>query len=172
MDFRIEGLSRPNISGSKVKLLEDNFSGLNSSVDHILEILNLSSGRAAIAERVNLLDLAPFLSKICLVDFILEGDGKILDAIGRFEGADVSSVYGELTGISLKQLPSSEVIERVFRAFDRILELKKPVFSVGSADLEGGLHIRVDTLYLPLATEGGTIRGALLYVDFIISQGS
>lgn len=165
MDHRLHQTQRTGVTITNVVNHESDLEGLNPGIDALLTLLGDGSDGMTLRDHVDLLDLAPYLPKICLLDLIFDDDGGLEDIVGRFQGQEVSAYYGEATGKSVHTLPVRQVSDSAFVTTKRMVELKRPLVVVTTGRTEEGYDLRVDALYIPLSATGKDVVGGLLYVD-------
>lgn len=163
MNYPPHIMNRPSAAVQDFTIHETGLLGRNKEFDALLSVLDAGSDKVIRRDSVDLLDLARWLPRICLHDFVTDNDGELVDAIVRFQGREIGASYSEITGKSIFEHPETAVVDKTFQALKRTFNLKRPITSSAIGRVEGGRDLAFQSLYVPLSSDGEDIVGSLLY---------
>lgn len=168
MNYILKNIDRTQIQTMSWIIHETDFHGLNTVIDELLTVFDRGPEGVFPKSDLDLLDLAPWLQKICLLDFVVADDRQLANVLVRFQGKDVSTFFGEHTHQSIENLAVPESIERVLQASRRVSELRHPLVCVSNGAMATGDTLHADILFVPLAAEDQGVVGTLVYFDLQI----
>ncbi len=120
---------------------------------HELTADNIMPARHQLAPK----KIVSHLPYVGLFDIIRDDTGGIGDIMTRLEGTELAGFYGDITGKSINDLPSAQVVERV-KFYARVLDkYKKPIIANIDMVRSDRPLVSARGLYIPLAEDGVTM---------------
>lgn len=165
MNYPSHILDRPSAVVRDFSIHETDLAGRNLEFDKLSSVLDAGSDQVLRRDRVDLLQLGPWLPRICLHDFIIDDDGQLVDAIVRFQGPEIGASYSEITGKSMFTHPEPDVVERTFSTMKRMFELGRPITSSSIGVMRNSRNLRFQSLFIPLSSNGTDVIGSFLYAS-------
>lgn len=163
MNYPSHITNRPSATIQDFIIHETSLLGRNKEFDALLAALGATTDQIVRRDNVDLLDLAHWLPRICLHDFITDDTGQLVDAVVRFQGPEIGASYSEITGKSISSHPEPAVVDMTVQAFKRIIDLGRPVSSSAIGRMEDGPDVAFHSLYIPLFSSSERIVGSVLY---------
>ncbi len=151
---------------------EDGIPSLAPPLRWLMEYFEEKTGGMRMARRSDIdpVQLTHFLRRICIFEPIFSADGELDDIMVRLMGTETAGFYGEMTGDSVKNHRSREVVARIFESVGMLLESGRPVTGF-ARELSGEKnHLRIQSLFVPLSTDGETIDKIFVYVEVSENQ--
>lgn len=163
MNYPSHIADRPSATIQNFTIHETSLIGRNKEFDALLTVLGTATDQIVRRNSVDLLDLAHWLPRICLHDFVTDDTGQLVDAIVRFQGPEIGASYSEITGKSIFTHPEPAVVDMTLQAMKRIIKLKRPLTSSATGMMENKPDLLFQSLYIPLSSNGKDIIGSLIY---------
>jgi len=149
---------RPDMTGGVTGrwLTQEELSQI-SYFDPLLRIWNANSDSGKIMSRRGFTphDLKEVLPYISIIELDVV-DGKIVDAVGRLVGTQLTPIYGEMTGKSIN-LMEPMVRTRIWESLERAFDTRRPAGRYAEALSEKRPFVSLVSVFCPLATDGVNI---------------
>ncbi|NVJ69853.1 MAG: hypothetical protein HWE08_05835 [Alphaproteobacteria bacterium] len=106
---------------------------------------------------VSPVSLKQYLPWISLVEPQWGPDGRIHDGTVTLHGSAVAAAYTDNTQKNVRSVHKPMVADRIMASMQTAADIGGGVIGVSEERPEGGPHVRMSILYLPLANDGVTI---------------
>lgn len=132
---------------------------------HLLRIWDSPSASNKIMSRQDFTprDLKGALGFIAILDLKVVNQ-KVIDAIVRLVGTQLTPVYGELTGKSINEM-EAVVSKRVWDSVKKVFKTGKPVGRYSQVLSQKRPSLSMVSLFCPMASDRANIDGILLQVS-------
>jgi hypothetical protein len=113
---------------------------------------------------VNPAELKDILPEICFFTPVYGDDGLLDDVIVKLQGTRASGFYGEHTGKSVTEHPSSEVAARIVKSVEAAIEQKNAVLAEAATMSADKSYLSIKALYIPMSEDGVLIDQLLVLI--------
>ncbi|NVJ71345.1 MAG: PAS domain-containing protein [Alphaproteobacteria bacterium] len=109
-------------------------------------------------------ELKDVLPDICFMAPVFDPAGVIEDITVQLMGTNVVSFYGEMTGKSVFEHPSSQIGQRILASMTKAIRDREPVTTFANSLSDEKSHLQVSVLYIPMAENGKDIDRFFMHV--------
>jgi hypothetical protein len=138
----------------------------------LMALLHAKTGGERMLTRADFtpVDIREFLPDVMLLDLVFDAGGKVKDATVRLMGSGLSAFYGENTGGSVFDHPSSAGERAVYTA-QQAVDQKTTMISRVLQDQPGKPHLDIRTLVIPIVDAEGYVMQALVHFQVYDRSG-
>ena len=166
-------LSRGDLENSffEIRELDENISDLSASQKFIHHYFMSKTKGERLASRSDLVpsELTRYLPSIALFDLVYDDDGNLIDVVSRLLGTAISNFYGEFTGLSVNSKVVKDAVPnlhiRLTAQIKAAIDCRNAVVTIASSPDKDRLGIRINTMVIPLSSNGKDIEKAFLYLE-------